>query len=422
VPARAPRWPVGAVLRIETRIRASSYSTRTIARAPGACLRTLVSASRTMRYAVRLTTGEASAGSPTSTSSAGLPTAVDSATSTAKSEAEGDSSPSGSVRRMPTRSRSSSSAWQPAARSSSADRRVGSSGAVNCSAPACSTIRLTRCVTMSCISPASRARSSARACPASRCRSRSARSARSVSACTSLRRASKYSASSGPSATRRIAIAMIAIDGCHGRATMTVSRAIAMIAVRWFPRVRPHSSGAYAASVVPKGAHTFPSCAGVSTPAGEISSVTARVNADRMPITAYGARRRAASEEQAAACRPSRTQASVPGCAGHHELPASVAPVSSSTKKTAIAMSTATRCRQYQRPTFTPLTVCQLRPRSLRSKPSAGRKPTKVARRPAGPVLRRATTRLAALPPGIPAALQWDACRRSQNTQQQRPS
>ena len=98
------------------------------------------------------------------------------------------------------------------------------------SAPAWSTIRLTRWVTTSCISPASRARSSALACSASRWRSRSARSARSVSACTSRRLASKYSASSGPTAIRITATAIISSDSCQGLATMTVSTPIATYA------------------------------------------------------------------------------------------------------------------------------------------------------------------------------------------------
>ena len=61
------------------------------------------------------------------------------------------------------------------------------------------------------------------------------------------------------------------------------------------------------------GAHTLPMLAGVRTPAGEISSVTASVNPPRTAITASGARRRATSDRQAAAWMPSRTQASVPG-------------------------------------------------------------------------------------------------------------
>ena len=63
---------------------ASPYLTCTVTRAPGACLRTLVRASRTIRYAVRPTTGEARAGSPSSVSSAGVPTLTDSATSPAR--------------------------------------------------------------------------------------------------------------------------------------------------------------------------------------------------------------------------------------------------------------------------------------------------------------------------------------------------
>ena len=83
---------------------------------------------------------------------------------------------------------------------------------------------------------------------------------------------------------------MIAIDGCHGRATMIVSKGDRRRRV-WFvgpdrTRTAPHSMGAYAASEVAYGAHTFPSCAGVSRPAGQISSVTASVKAARMPITA----------------------------------------------------------------------------------------------------------------------------------------
>ena len=62
-------------------------------------------------------------------------------------------------------------------------------------------------------------------------------------------------------------------------------------------------------------------------------------------MTSIGARRRATSEASARACSASMAQASLPGCAGHQEPPASVAVVSSSTKKHARLTSTATRFR-----------------------------------------------------------------------------
>ena len=65
--------------------------------------------------------------------------------------------------------------------------------------------------------------------------------------------------------------------------------------------------------MVETGAQTLPVLAGVSAPAGSMSSVTARVNAARMYITVIGARRRTASVAQQAACTPSRVQASEPG-------------------------------------------------------------------------------------------------------------
>ncbi|MER6379481.1 hypothetical protein ACWDBP_13025 [Streptomyces sp. NPDC001233] len=65
--------------------------------------------------------------------------------------------------------------------------------------------------------------------------------------------------------------------------------------------------------MVARGARTFPWCAGVSTPAGEISSVTASTNAPSTPTTSSGALRRMASEAQASACTPSTAQARVPG-------------------------------------------------------------------------------------------------------------
>ena len=162
-----------------------------------------------------------------------MPTAADSEISAASPETDGvGSAPSGSVRKMPTRSRSSSSAWQPAARSSSAAFLVAWSVAVMLSAPACSTIRLTRCVTTSCISPAILARSSALACSASRWRSRSARSARSRSARIATPLAPKYSASRGPSAVRSMAIVITVADGSQTLATITVSRPTAANATR----------------------------------------------------------------------------------------------------------------------------------------------------------------------------------------------
>jgi hypothetical protein len=57
---------------------------------------------------------------------------------------------------------------------------------------------------------------------------------RSVSACTIRRRASKYSASSGPSAVRNSAMVISVADGCHGRAITTTRTASATYAVRRF--------------------------------------------------------------------------------------------------------------------------------------------------------------------------------------------
>ena len=66
-----------------------------------------------------------------------------------------------------------------------------------------------------------------------------------------------------------------------------------------------------------------------------------------MAITVSGARRLTTSEQQTSACRPSKLQASGPGRAGHQVAPSSVAAVSSSAKKTAIATSIANQCRWY---------------------------------------------------------------------------
>src|SRR5215469_1887011 len=112
-----------------------------------------------------------------------------------------------------------------------------------------------------------------------------------------------------------------------------------------------------------------------------------------MPITVSGARRRATSEKHAAACRPSRIQASVSGWAGHHVAPASVAKVSSRTKKTAIAASMATGCWQYHVLTLTPLRYVLAAYPGCTAKPSAGQKPTKVAWRPPRPHAQTATRR-----------------------------
>ena len=59
-------------------------------------------------------------------------------------------------------------------------------------------------------------------------------------------------------------------------------------------------------------------------------------------MTSSGARRRATSDASARACSTSMAQASLSGCAGHQEAPASVAVVSSSTKKHARPVSSAT--------------------------------------------------------------------------------
>jgi hypothetical protein len=73
------------------------------------------------------------------------------------------------------------------------------------------------------------------------------------------------------------------------------------------------------------------------------------VNAARMAMTPNGAWRRKTSYRHAAACSASMTQASVPGWTGHQDAPASVLPVSSSAKKTAIDTSTVLWCRRDQR-------------------------------------------------------------------------
>ena len=127
-----------------------------------------------------------------------------------------------------------------------------------------------------------------------------------------------------------------------------------------------------------------------------------------MATTVSGARRRAASERQAAACTPSMAQASVPGCAGHH-----VARPASSRCRAARRRPRSPRPRRPGAAGATPRRHAahgmSSRARAARaSEPSAGRKPTKVACRPR-------TTRLSSPqdPTGWPcrpapaAGLQW---------------
>src|ERR1035438_6631383 len=72
----------------------------------------------------------------------------------------------------------------------------------------------------------------------------------------------------------------------------------------------------------------FPGWAGVSAPAGEISSEISSVNPVRLAMTSIGARRLATSDASATACSASMAQASLPGCTGHQEAPASVSVLS----------------------------------------------------------------------------------------------
>ncbi|QCX80426.1 hypothetical protein C9F11_34215 [Streptomyces sp. YIM 121038] len=74
--------PVGAVFRTLNRTRSASYRTSTHTPHPGACFRTFVNPSCTIRYAVRATTGDDTERSPTSLNSTSTPTARDSSTNT----------------------------------------------------------------------------------------------------------------------------------------------------------------------------------------------------------------------------------------------------------------------------------------------------------------------------------------------------
>ena len=106
----------------------------------------------------------------------------------------------------------------------------------------------------------------------------------------------------------------------------------------------------------------FPACAGVSTPAGEISSEIASVNPVRTAMTSIGARRLTTSDASARACSTNMAQASLSGCTGHQEAPASVAVVSTSTKKHARPTSSATFFRGAHDRVLMRLTLCHRPP------------------------------------------------------------
>ena len=78
-------------------------------------------------------------------------------------------------------------------------------------------------------------------------------------------------------------------------------------------------------------------------------------------MTSIGARRRATSEASARACSASMAQASLSGCTGHQEPPASVTVVSSSTKKHARTMSSR-RARETHDRMLMRLTLCHRAP------------------------------------------------------------
>src|SRR5262249_3402534 len=159
---------------------------------------------------------------------------------------------------------------------------------------------------------------------------------------------------------------------------------------------------------------------GGGAPGGELSGATARVTAVRTRITSGGAWRRTASERHAAACAPSMTQARVPGWRGHQVAPASVIPVSSSTKQIAIVTSTAILCLQNHLRTVLPALLrgaaaLQLarhgmscsRARRVPANLLRAGKPTKVAGRPPRPAVRGPRIKRLALPWLAPAAVPW---------------
>jgi hypothetical protein len=124
----------------------------------------------------------------------------------------------------------------------------------------------------------------------------------------------------------------------------------------------------------------LPGLAGCSACKGEISSVTARVNTVKIPMTAIGARRRATSDRSVSPCATSSAHASPSGCAGHHDQPSSDTAVSGTTKNTATA--TSTRRAWRRNPQRTPLMRSWYDPPfplAAKTQPSAGAEPTKVA-------------------------------------------
>ena len=173
---------------------------------------------------------------------------------------------------------------------------------------------------------------------------------------------------------------MTVADGCQGRAVTIASTAIAAKAAMARRRLSARCTGAYEATIAPSGAQMLPGLAGCSACNGEISSVTARVNPAKTPTTAIGARRRATSDRSVSPCAASSAHASPSGCAGHHDQPASVTTVSSTTKNTAIATSTRTAWRRNRQrtPLMRPWYDPPFRP-AAKTQPSAGAEPTKVA-------------------------------------------
>src|SRR4029453_2192281 len=152
----------------------------------------------------------------------------------------------------------------------------------------------------------------------------------------------------------------------------------------------------------------LPGLAGCSACNGETSSVTASVNAAKIPTTAIGARRRATSDTSVSHIATSSAHASPSGCAGHHDQPTSVTAVSSTTKNSATTTSTRTGWRRN--PQRTPLMGQwydpPLRP-AAKTQPSSGAEPTKVAWPQEHPSLRRWWRQPSALPPRGPPAVEW---------------
>ena len=212
-------------------------------------------------------------------------------------------------------------------------------------------------------------------------------------------------ATSGPSRIRSGPTMMAVADGCQGRAVMIASTAIAAKAAMTRRRLSARYTGAYEATTAPSGAQILPGLAGWSACKGEISSVTARVNAAKIPTTAIGARRRATRDRSVSPCAASSTHASPSGSAGHHDQPISVTAVSSTTKDSAIVTSTRTTWRRSSQSSLLMRQwyVRPFRP-AAKTQPSAGSHPTKVAWPQEVRSLRWSRTHPSALPPrGVPA-------------------